>query len=326
MNVNKQYDWKKKLVEGMCRRQGGGFLLAAVAAATYGTNPALAIPLYDDGMNPMSVLLFRYGLCLPILALMALWRRRSLRLYRSEIAPVCTLGVLMGISSLTLFQSYEYMNAGVASTLLFIYPVLVAVLMSCFFHERFRATTGLCLVLMGIGLYTLLKPGEGMTLSLTGCLLVFISALTYAIYIIFTNVSKRVSRIPTLKLLFYQFMSGGMVFVAGFVCGTPFTLPVAGWSWLNIVALAVLPSVVSLWCTTRAIHLVGATPTAIFGALEPVTAVVLSVFLLGQPLSPHEIAGGLLIVVATTLVVVAEPVDTLLLRIRRLFPSLRHRD
>ena len=59
-----------------------GYLLAALAAATYGTNPVFAIPLYDDGMNANSVLLFRYLLSLPMLALMARMRGRSLKMPR----------------------------------------------------------------------------------------------------------------------------------------------------------------------------------------------------------------------------------------------------
>ncbi len=299
-----------------------GYLLAAVAAATYGTNPAFAVPLYIDGMNPSSVLLFRYGFALPILAVMLAMRGRSLRISLRELLPVAVLGVLMGVSSLTLFEAYNYMNSGVASTLLFIYPVLVAVMMSFFFRERFRATTALCLAVMGAGLFLLLRSdGGGMTLSGMGCLLVFLSSLTYALYLVMTNVSKTVRSIPTLRLLFYQFLFGTGVFLFMFAIGRPLTLPAHDWGWINLIALAALPSVVSLGCTTMAIHRIGPTPTAIFGALEPVTAVVLSVVILSQPLSMREVCGGLLIVIATTLVVAADPVDRVLLRMRRLFPK-----
>lgn len=298
-----------------------GYLLAALAAAAYGTNPAFAVPLYDSGMNPVSVLLFRYGFCLPILAAMLLARGRSLAIRRNEILPIAVLGVLMALSSLTLFESYNHMNSGVASTLLFIYPVLVAVLMCFFYNERFRLTTGLCLIIMGIGLFLLLKPGAGSSVSLTGCVLVFASSLTYALYLVMTNVNKTVSRIPTLKLLFWQFAFGSLVFVGELAVAVPFTAPAHSWCWFNLIMLAVLPSVISLGCTTEAIHCIGSTPTAIFGALEPLTAVVVSVTLLGQPLTAREILGGVLIMLATTLVVAADPVDRVLLRVRKMFPK-----
>ncbi|MCM1312381.1 MAG: DMT family transporter [Bacteroides sp.] len=303
-----------------------GYILAAIAAATYGTNPAFAVPLYLDGMNPTSVLLFRYGLCLPILAVMIFYRGRSLRLSRTQILPVAVLGILMALSSLSLFEAYNYMNSGIASTLLFIYPVLVAILMCFFFHERFRITTGICLVVMGAGLLMLLRTdGTGKQLSGFGCLMVLVSSLTYALYLVMTNVSKTVQKIPTLPLLFYQFLFGSTVFVFMLAVGRPLTLPSQPWGWLNLMALAALPSVVSLGCTTAAIHHIGSTATAIFGALEPLTAVVLSVVLLNQSLATHEIVGGLLIMAATTLVVAADPVENVLLRVRKMFPPLRRR-
>lgn len=297
-----------------------GYLLAALAAGAYGTNPAFAVPLYADGMNPVSVLLFRYGFCLPILALMLAARGHSLALKKNEAMPVAVLGVLMAISSLTLFEAYNYMNSGIASTLLFIYPVLVAVLMTFLYHEKFRVTTGICLIIMGAGLALLLHTEPGATLSMWGCVLVFLSSLTYALYLVMTNVNKTVSSIPTLRLLFWQFLIGSGVFLFVMATGRPLTLPAHGWGWFNLVMLALLPSVISLGATTEAIHCIGSTPTAIFGALEPLTAVVLSVCLLGQSLTGRELAGGLLIMLATTLVIAADPVDRVLLRVRKMFP------
>lgn len=306
-------------------RKVKGYVLAALAAGAYGTNPAFAVPLYDDGMNPVTVLLFRYGFCLPILAVMLLVRRRPIALRRREVLPVAVLGIMMAISSLTLFEAYNYMNAGVASTLLFIYPVLVAVLMSFFYHEPFRASTGLCLVIMGAGLLLLLRTDGEVKLSAWGCTLVLLSSLTYALFLVMTNVNRTVQQIPTLRLLFWQFFFGMAVFGFVFALGSPVILPSHGWGWLNLVALALLPSVISLGCTTEAIHCIGSTPTAIFGALEPLTAVALSVFLLGQTMSLREMAGGALILVATTMVIAAEPVDRVILRVRKMFPRVRKR-
>ena len=300
-----------------------GYLLAALAAATYGTNPAFAVPLYADGMNPNTVLLFRYILGLPVLACMLFLRGHSLKINRREVMPLATLGVLMGISSLTLFESYNHMNSGIASTLLFVYPVMVAVLMTFLFHERFRATTALCLIIMAAGLIMLLRAPSDGEISIFGVTLVMLSSLTYAIYLVMTNVSKTIQAIPTLRLLFWQLAFGSVVFLFMFAIGTPFTPVPQAVDWVNLILLAILPTVVSLGCTTVAIHCIGSTPTAIFGALEPVTAVILSILTLGQTITPRELAGGLLIVIATTMVVASDRIDPILLRVRKLFP--RHR-
>lgn len=298
-----------------------GYSLAAIAAAAYGTNPAFAVPLYGHGMNAVSVLLFRYLMGLPVLAVILAVRRKSFSLKKEEIVPTLILGVLMALSSLTLFESYNYMNSGVASTLLFVYPVMVAVMMIMFFHEKFSISTVICLVVMGAGLMLLMKPQGEASLSLFGCLLVMLSALTYALYIVMVNVSKSVRNIPTTKLLFYVLGWGCLVYVGIIATGSELTVPNENWGWLNLLALAVIPTVVSLGCTTRAIQLIGSTPTAILGALEPVSAVVLSVLVLGQQITIQDIIGGSLIVVATTIVICAGPVDKAILRMRKMFPK-----
>lgn len=303
-----------------------GYLLAAVAAAAYGTNPAFAVPLYDQGMNPNTVLLFRYIMGLPLLVIVMLVRGQSFRMSRNEMAQAAILGILMAFSSLGLFGSYKYMNSGVASTLLFVYPVMVAVMMIFFFHEKFKANVAICLAIMSLGLVMLMKPQPGgEPVSAYGCLLVMVSALTYAIYIVMVNVSKSVRAIPTTKLLLYSLAWGCLVFVVMAAAGTPLTMPAMPSSWLNLAALAVIPTVISLACTTRAIQLIGSTPTAILGGLEPVAAVVLSVVVLGQAITPRDILGGTLIILATTIVIADKTVDKAILHVRKMFPKIhRH--
>ena len=297
-----------------------GYLLAAVAAAAYGTNPAFAIPLYEQGMNPNSVLLFRYLLGVPIIACIMKARNVSFSLGRDEVKHVIILGILMAVSSLTLFESYKFMNSGVASTLLFVYPIMVAVLMIFLFHEKFKISVGLCLAIMSAGLFMLMKPQGDTAVSLTGILLVMVSAGTYAVYIILVNVSETVRKIPTTKLLFYVLLSGTLFYVCLIPAGFDLTLPGKPGGWWSLIALAIIPTVMSLACTTRAIQLIGSTPTAIFGALEPVSAVILSVTVLDQAITSSDIIGGVLIIIATTIVVADNSVDKIILHVRKMFP------
>lgn len=300
-----------------------GYGFAALAAAAYGTNPAFAVPLYEQGMNPNSVLLFRYVLGLPILAVLMRWRGVDFHLSARELSATAFLGIMMGVSSLTLFESYNYMNSGVASTLLFVYPILVALIMIARYKEKFRVATAICLIIMSTGLLLLLRTSSGESLSGLGCLLVFISALTYAIYIVYVNVSHQAKGLPTSKLLFYVLAWGSILFIANSFISSPLTLPSEGSGWINLAALACIPTIISLAFTTLAIQLIGSTPTAILGALEPVSAVVLSVIVLHQGVSPREVMGVILIIVATTIVVADKSVDRALLHVRKFFPRRR---
>ena len=90
-----------------------GYVLGVIAAATYGMNPLFALPLYEAGMNPDSVLFFRYLFAIPVLGAMIKLRGRDFKLKRKEILPLVIMGLLVALSSLTLFQSYNYMAAGI---------------------------------------------------------------------------------------------------------------------------------------------------------------------------------------------------------------------
>lgn len=282
-----------------------GYIFAALAAAFYGTNPLFAVPLYSS-MDPVSVLLFRYLLGIPLLAAIIVSRADRLLPHTREVFPLALSGVIISISSLTLYEAYRYMNAGLASTLLFMYPVLTSLLMTLFFHEKFRRITGICLLLTSAGLYLLMQPAQGASTNVTGFALIFVSSLTYAVYLVMVKVSRVLPLIPALRSLLWQLLFGGLVFVTVLVGEGGLLLPKTLFTWGNLAALAVFPTVLSLLFTLRAIASIGPTPTAIFGALEPVTAVSLSLLFLGESITAREILGGCLIVLATLLVVTGD--------------------
>ena len=299
-----------------------GYVLGTVAAATYGMNPLFALPLYKAGMDPDSVLFFRYLFALPLLGIMIKARGRNFKLKRREVLPLAVMGLLVALSSLTLFLSYNYMDAGIASTLLFVYPILVALIMAFGFKEKVSLQTGLCILLAVAGIGLLYKSGDGATLSLTGTMLVFASALSYAIYIVGVN-RTALKEVATLKVTFYVLSFGFLLFLTRLDFGQDLRVPDQWYLWGNVIALAVLPTVVSLLCTTQAIHTIGATPTAILGALEPVTAVIFGVTVFGERLTGRLVIGIMLIIMAVMLIVAGGKLGTYLLRFRKLFPSLR---
>lgn len=298
-----------------------GYLLGAIAAATYGMNPLFALPLYKDGMDPTSVLFFRYLFAIAILGIMIKARGRSFRIARKESLPLIVMGVLVAVSSLTLFQSYTYMAAGIASTILFVYPIMVAIIMALFFKEKITIQTVIC-ILFALGGIALLYQGEdGATLHPMGVLMVMISALSYAIYIVGVNQSS-LKQMATVQLTFYVLVFGFFIFLISSRFGTQLILPTKWYMWGNLIALAALPTAVSFICTTQAVQYIGSTPTAILGALEPVTAVIFGVTLFGESLTPRLILGILMIILAVTLIIAGGSITTQLVRFRKLFPKL----
>ena len=298
-----------------------GYILGSIAAASYGMNPLFALPLYKAGMDPDSVLFFRYLFAIPLLGIMIKARGRSFNIQRKETFPLIIMGLLVALSSLTLFLSYNYMAAGIASTLLFVYPIMVALIMAMVFKEKLALQTIVCMLLALGGIGLLYKSEDGSTLSLIGTLLVFASSLSYAIYIVGINQTS-LKNVATLKVTFYVLLFGLSLFVARLLYSGVLNTPDQWYLWANLLALAVFPTAISFLCTTGAIQYIGSTPTAILGALEPVTAIFFGIAVFGESLTVRESFGLVMIIVAVTFVIAGGNITSQLVRFRKLFPRL----
>ena len=283
-----------------------GVICGILAAVCYGTNPFGALPLYEEGVNTSSVLFYRFSMAVVMLGVMLLVERKSFRINRQELIVLGSLGLLFAASCITYYESFLLMDAGIASTILFVYPVMVAGIMAVFFKERitFSTVTAILLALGGIGL---LYQGDGETsFSTMGIILVILSALCYAIYIVVVNQSS--IRMSSLKLTFY------VLFICMFVLlAYSFTssdlhlqLPPSPRAWFYACWLGLVPTILSLVLMTIAVHEVGATPTAIMGALEPLTAVAIGVLVFGEALTVQLVIGIVLILSAVLLIVLGK--------------------
>ena len=286
-----------------------GILCAIGAAVCYGTNPLGALNLYAEGMNTPSVLFYRFGLAWVIIAVVMLFkavgRRESLKLSWREFGTLSALGLLFIGSSLTLYLSFHHMPAGVASTILFTYPVMTALIMTLFFHERVRLATVASILLSLAGVLLLYWSDAGGTLSLAGVVLVLVSALTYALYIIV--VDKSPLAMSSFKINFYVlfYCAVGMALFA-LLSGQPLQLPPTPRAWLWVGWLAIVPAIMALVMMVYAAKYLGSTPTAILGALEPTTAVLIGIFVFGEPFGPRLLVGIVLILAAVTIIVLSK--------------------
>ena len=280
----------------MTNNKTKGFLLGAIAAASYGMNPLFTLPLYSAGMSVDSVLFYRYALAIVVLGIMMKMQKQSFAIKKADVLPLCIMGLLFSFSSLFLFMSYNYMDAGIASTILFVYPVLVAIIMAV------SPVTMFSIALAFVGISLLCKSPGGQTLSLVGITFVFLSSLAYAIYIVGVNRSS-LKDMPIAKLTFYVLLFGLSVYVVRLKFCTGLQLIPTPLLWVNAISLAVFPTVISLVTMTKAIHYIGSTPTAILGALEPVTALFFGVLIFGEQLTPRIILGILMVITAVTLII-----------------------
>ena len=342
-----------------------GFFFGILAAVSYGVNPLGAKYLYEEGLNVESVLFYRYGLAALIIAgIMAgkIFLRgkvaskgsgastssatgetsvtepaevtggiETFKVSRGELSTLTALGLLFVISSLTLYCSFLYMDSGVACSLLFVYPVMTAVLMAMLYGEKITKATSAAIVLSLVGVLLLYK-GDGETvLSTAGVLLVMVSALSYALYIIVANrASAPESKLEASHNRFAKFLphratihrldmsAMKLSFYVLIVCAVSMVLfsltsperhimpLVTGREWGYSLMLAIVPTVFSLVSMGIAVRIIGSTPTAIMGALEPLTAVVIGLTVFHEALTVNLVTGIALILTAVITIILSK--------------------
>ena len=262
-----------------------GFIFAALSAICYGTNPLGALHLYAQGYSPETVLFYRFFTAALLLLVVLLVQRARFRISLKELVTLVVFGFLFAVSSLTYYASFKYMDAGLASTLLFLYPLEVSVLMAVFFKEKIKHLTLVSIAISMTGVALLYHGGDGATLSTVGLALVFVSSLSYAVYMV---MAKGVNlQMGSVKMTFYAIsfcMFFLLLYSVTFGTGLPpvFT-KASSWGWGFM--LGAVPTVLSLIFMVKAVKSIGSTPTAILGALEPVTAVAIGVLFFGEILT-----------------------------------------
>ena len=282
-----------------------GTICGILAAVFYGTNPLGALKLYEQGMNTNSVLFSRFSMAWIIVSIILIIRKENLKVSKREFGTLTALGLLFTASSMTLYFSFHYIAAGVASTLLFTYPIMTAVIMGLFFKEKAGFKTIIAIVLSLVGVLLLYWSDAGGALNTLGVILVLVSALTYAIYIIVVN--RCPLEMSSFKINFYVILycAIGMA-VFAWLTGNPLRLPHNAVSWFYASWLAVVPATLSLVLMVYASKYVGATPTAILGALEPLTAVLIGIFVFNEAFG-LRLAIGIVLILGAVIITAYQP-------------------
>ncbi len=215
-------------------------------------------------------------------------------------------GILFAVSSLFLFYSYKFMDVGIASTILYVTPFFVAAIMALFFHERIPLSGIVCIAVAMVGIGMLSIKADSTIQNPVGILCVVGSSLTYAVYMIIIN-RTCLNKMEIVPLTFYSIVVGIMVFAVFMDFFRELVpLPVTAYAIYNVVGLAVFPTVVSILTMTVAIQDIGPVPTSILEALEPVTALMIGCWVLGESLTVMNMAGVVVVLSAVTMFVLSK--------------------
>lgn len=281
-----------------------GYPAGVVTGITYGLNPLFAVPLMSRGATIESILFFRYGFAVVLLGLFLMLSRQSFKLSCKQAGVLLILGLLYTTSSLCLFGAYNYIASGLATTLIFLYPVLVAIIMvflgvvpSWPVWLAIGATLGgVVIMTYGGGEESLNPIGVGLSLC---------SALAYALFIIIINRSKTIASISNSLLTFYALLVGAVIFLCKMFFSDiePLTGLDSGLAWLSLLGMALLPTIVSTATLAVATRNIGATKASVLGVFEPITAILVGTLMFGEPLTTNIVVGITISVVAVTVMI-----------------------
>ncbi len=278
-----------------------GFLLALISSAAFGLIPLFSLPLLHDGMSAECVLFYRFLFGSLALGVILIMRHDRLAAPVRELSCLAGLSVMYGLAALLMFWGFSYLPSGVASTLQFLYPLMVMLIMIMFFHEKFSLLTACSVGLAVLGVFLLSGGEAGGSVSTRGIMLLLVSAACNAVYISGLHV-VRIRSISGLSITFWVLFFGMLISLANALQSGTFRW-LDSWNEAGLaVLLAVVTAAVSNLTLVLAIQRIGSTLSAILGVMEPVTAVSVGILVFDEPATPGVFAGVAVICAAVVLV------------------------
>lgn len=283
-----------------------GYSAGIITGITYGLNPLFGIPLMNDGASIDSILFFRYGFSVVLLAAFLILSRQSFKVTPKQLGILLILGLLYTSSSICLFESYKYIASGLATTLIFLYPVFVALIMVVL---RVYPTWQVWLAILAtfVGVLILAQSDDTQTIDPIGVLLALCSGLSYAIFIVIVNSSRIIRPISSTMLTFYSLSVGMVIFyINTLLSPNDLTTGINGSSaWLCLVGLAILPTIISTATLALSTRKIGATKASVLGVFEPITAIMVGTIAFNEPITTNIIVGISIAIAAIIFMIMA---------------------
>ena len=271
-----------------------GYLCAFISAFTYGLIPLFMIPIKkEESFSVDATLFYRFLIASGAIVFFLFYQKERLRISFREGLIMNLLGILYALSAEFLFLAYDYLSPGIASTIFFSYPIIVALVLILFYKEKLTIPTllSLLLVVAGVGV---LRIKKGEALNYIGLGISLLGALVYALYILIVNKVRIES--SGVKISFYSMLFSSLYFLIKSLLLRE-SIIISSWTLAGDLTLfAIITTSLSLVTLVYAVRYIGSTPTAIMGAFEPIVAVLISVGLFGEQLTPSLVIGGMVII------------------------------
>lgn len=263
------------------KRNWGAFYVIG-SAVLFGLMPLFTKTAYQYGSNAYSAAFGRFFFGSLILLAVILIKRTGLRLKRRQLLRIFELSLLYAAMPVLLYESYNYLNSGLATTLHFTYPVIVIVIMTLFFGNKINIKQIICTVLCAVGMILMCDPGD--SAHTVGIVLAVVSGLAYALYIIFLGRSD-LDSVPALTLCFWlSLFSAVEIGIAAVIAGKmSFTISPQG--WIAEFMLALFCTVFALMMFQKGVFLCGEVKASLLSTFEPITGAVVGVIVFRESIT-----------------------------------------
>ncbi len=282
---------KKNYIKGIC--------YIVISAIGFGVMPILAKLAYRGGANAVTTLWLRFTFAALILLYYIKDRKLSLKLNKIQIKYMLVVGLLSSLTSVLLFSSYNYISTGMATTIIYCYPVIVMVLSVIIYKEKLKPIKIICLLFTLIGMFIMMDINSSIY-SNKGLFMVIGAALCYAVYIIAAS-NKNLVNIDSYVTTFYISVISGVIGLITGVASNELVFHISFYGLISIVVLAFISTIVALKAFIQGVKMIGASNAAIFSTLEPIVSLILGILILGEPVNTRIIIGSILIIGAMIL-------------------------
>lgn len=280
-----------------------GIIAVLISAIIFGCMGLMTSVIYKEGGNSMSVTLYRFVLALPLLYFLIKRNKDiNIKVNKNELLKIILVSIFGYCgTALLLYTSFNYLATGTATTIHFVYPVLVILAEIIFFKERptLIKISSVILCVLGILLF---YNGDN-KINILGLIIAFTSGITYTFYIIYLSKSS-LKEMNTIKLTFYLCaVSSVFLFIICLVTDSLILdISLKGWLFCLLLSLSVSFGAVCLF--QHGLKLIGSQSASILSTFEPITSILIGIFIFNDPINYKIVLGFIVIVTASILVAV----------------------
>lgn len=282
-----------------------GLIYALISSATFGLITLFTVPVINGGsLNSTSILFYRLLFATLGVGTTCVINRDNLSLKFKELPKLLFLGIFYAATALFLLLSYSRIASGVSTTIHFLYPVAVTLIMILFFKEKIslKVIASAMVAITGVALVSMRMDERMGAESSLGILYVLISVLCYGIYIVGVN-KIGINRISSLALTFYVLLTGA-VLIGTYGLISSEILPITSVSVaVNLILLAIICTVISNLTLIMAVKKIGSTVTSILGSLEPLISIAVGLLIFGESITIIGYLGIVLIISSVIMIV-----------------------